>query len=429
MAGSVVQGGRGRVVREDASSQRRAADVSVPERGEVKVDDLTWQRLSEDPTFWSLKDQNVLDVTHYRSGRWALKGGRYVGRAVIGGLALEVTEKVPGVLRTLVDLGGLGTPRLVPAESPVTATPESTSVLVDIFLAATSDYLGGGQERKYQRFLERGAFLNGRLDVRQTSLLRARGMKHQAAFRRERLTADLPLNRSIYAALREVAALGDLAQASPSQVGRARVLSLAFSECFLSTAGIPRSVLTTTAAAQADRTDLDRNVRSAAALAAAVLDTAGFGGTEIGHRNVGRAWFVNVEKLFESAVRQVVDSVLGGGRAEPARQRPPLFDASRGRYRANPDIVISDGGDVVAVADAKYKDFSSWPTTADVHEIVAHAAAFGTTKAVLFYPAAPAAEVRVFGRAATGCQLWAAGLSLDGFEEDVATALSVAGLS
>lgn len=412
-----------------SAGSEEATVVSVPERGERRLDHSIWRRLADSPEFWLLKERNIVDVTPWGVGRWALRGGCYVGRAIVGGLVLEVTEKRPGVLATLVALAGLGAPRLVEAPSPVTATPESTAILVDALLSTVREYLGSGQERKYEAVQERGAFLSGRLDVRRTSTLWAQGRKHAVAFRRARLSADLPINRSIYAALREVGMLGSLARASPSQVGRARVLGVAFSECVHATLRTPKSANAKAAVAAMDQRGLRHQARDAAALAAAILDTAGFGGTGAYDHVVGRSWFVNIETLFEAAVRQVIRAALDEEwLVERARRRPPLFDIRRDRYRANPDVVISHGGVVLAVADAKYKDFSNWPATSDVHEIIGHAAAYGANKAVLFYPESRGAPIREFGRAATGCELWAAGLRLEAFEEDVSAALTTAGL-
>ncbi len=99
------------------------------------------------------------------------------------------------------------------------------------------------------------------------------------------------------------------------------------------------------------------------------------------------------------------------------------------RYRANPDVVIlQPGKQVVAIADAKYKDFTDWPAPSDVHELLAHAAGYGAPKAMLYFPDDMQFSVRPFGTSVTNCAVWAFGITFADFASDVRTSLAIAGL-
>ena len=201
------------------------------------------------------------------------------------------------------------------------------------------------------------------------------------------------------------------------------------SECLASVVNIRRSDLADIAASEAQNENNSTKAREAVALAGAILDAAGFGGSEISPRTIERSWFINLETFFEDAVRRVVGRILDGSAlVSRPLSRPSLFQPGAGRYRANPDIVIRMNSGTTSIADAKYKDFTDWPSSADVHEIISHAAAYGAEKAILFFPDESGVGIRSFGRAATGCSLWAAGVSFDKPEEDIRSGLTAAGL-
>ena len=113
-----------------------------------------------------------------------------------------------------------------------------------------------------------------------------------------------------------------------------------------------------------------------------------------------------------------------------AQERPPLFHYMLQRYRANPDVVVRDATHVVvAIGDAKYKDLDGWPSSADVHELLAHAAAYGASKAFLFFPSDSNFWQRSFGLSATGCETWAFGITFGSLVSDVRRSLEIVGLT
>ena len=401
--------------------------VTVTERGGISLAPADWAALSGDRYFWKLVSDNIIRVETDGSNRWKLRGTCYVGRARIGGRILQIVEKFPGALEALVRLGALQAPRVERVPSPVTPTPDSTTILVTVFLEAVKKYLSGAKRSRYVHTPDVGAIVGGRLDITRTIALRARGIFHQVAFDRTVLSADVPLNRCVYSALREIERLARVAEIPSTQVARARSLRIGLSECLPSVFNVRRTELAALAAHEVEGKFVRPEARDVAALAGAVLDAAGFGGAEASARTIERAWFVNLETFFEKAVRRVVRDVLNGvASVSGPKRRPSLFNPDNGRYHANPDIVITRNGETIAIGDVKYKDFSNWPSVEDVHKIIAHASAYGAGTAVLFYPDEANIGIRSFGYAVTGCRLLAVGLSFETMVADVRNGLRAA---
>jgi hypothetical protein len=376
-----------------------------------------------------LVDKKIVQPEASESGRWRLRASCYVGRAVFGSVSLVVVEKFAGAFKTLVSLGALRSPLLTDTSSPISPSPGSTALLVSLFVRAARTYLSGSKQVAYIAKPGTGAIVAGKLDILRTSRLRAKGIFHQAAFRREVLTSDLPLNRCIYAALREVERLARTADIDAHDVASARALRLGLSECLPSILKLNHDDLATLAAREAAGRHTRPERADVASLAGAILDAAGFGGPEDWKRTIDRSWFVSLEAFFEEAMRRVVSSTLNDtAKVTGPQNRPSLFKPNTGRYRANPDIVICRDGRIAAIADAKYKDFVDWPSASDVHEIVAHAAAYGAPTALLFYPDERGFSVRSFGDAVTGCRLWGFGIDLGDIIGSVRRALITADL-
>lgn len=398
--------------------------VRVPERGATVVDGDTWTKLSSDHRFWRLVDRNILRVEAHQSS-WRLHGTCFVGKAVFGDVVIEVTEKFEGAFSELASLARPRAPKLTATPSPVTTTPSSIAILIELFLAAAKTYLSGFQVAEYQETFHRGATVSGRLDVRNTVRLRSRGIRHQAAFQRSELSIDLPLNRVVFAALSRVEHLS--AQATPRSVSEARALRVSLEPCALGAEAMSLAELGSVAALASADPDIAEPAREVAAFAGAILDTAGFGGDGDWTRTVNRSWFVNLEWLFEEAVRQVAKQCVGTDRSVDRGGRvQALFSPDQGRYRANPDLVVRDVHGPVAVGDAKYKELAGWPSASDVHELLAHSTAYGSGTSLLVYPgdSFAATDLGVAG----GHHVWCFQVDLKDFAQSIRRAFSMMGM-
>lgn len=404
--------------------------LAVPERGTSAVSAANWNAVASQEAFWRLVQAGIITAETGKAGGWNLKGSCYVGRALIGDVLLEVHEKFTGSFEKLLALGPVKAPLVAKAAAPVTPDPLSTPLLISLFIRAAKTYLSGFKLTRYASREDQGTLASGRLNIRRTVQLRAKGMMHQVAFTRTILSADLDINQAVYAALREVDFVARVTPVAPQDLATARALSTALSECLPSVWKARKGSLQERAIKAATQPRLHPVVRDVASLAVAVLDSAGFGGATSWTRTVERSWFVNLETQFEDAVRAEIRRQLTPGLSVtgPVR-RPALFDPDPGRYAANPDIVVGSEETTIAIGDAKYKEFTGWPAAADVHELLSHASAYQAPKAFFVFPHEERFICSRLGRAAMGCDVWAFGITFDRFQDDLTAALKIAGLA
>lgn len=373
------------------------------------MDAATWRRLAGSADFWGLVERKILTVSSPQRGTVRLSGGCYVGRADIDGVSLELREKVPGALTSLLRHLGHGALRTERIASPLSDLNDLARFLVREFLTAVRAYIGRGRERRYVSEAHVGSLISGRLDVTRTLRLRARGLPHLVAFDRDELVFDTPLNRVVYAALVEAERLDQALNLSMRDLAMARALSVAFADCRdAEILKVRREFIVQYAEDVAEHTEDERR-RDLAVLAGIVLSHESFSATDPSARLAPRAWFLNLEKLFESAVRSVMARKLAA-LPEPGElwKRELLtkrvFPSVAGEFEANPDLVFSIGGDVT-VGDAKYKEWKGTAGASDLYQLLTHAATYGAEQCFLVYPH-DAFQARSLGRSTTGCDTW-----------------------
>lgn len=409
--------------------------ITVRERSSTTLNLEDWKAISVDLGFRDLVSRAVLSAEPDRRSRgWRLRAGAYVGRATLGGVDVEIVEKITGGFRVMASALAPRAFRFAKAPSPIATGERSDRVLGTMLLAASRTYLSGNAEALYRVDEQVGSFVSGSLDVRRTMSLRARGMKHKVAFRRPVLTDDTPLNRVVYSALGTLATRGAALALGADLASSARTLRAWFGESALSARLMTKRELLTEAEDEADVSGRPTPQREVALLALAVLQGASLADYRTADNSAPRSWFVNLEALFERYVEVQVATALqgvasvGNARAWPGRNlRPPLFTGFADRYPSNPDVVIVTGGETILI-DAKYKDFDGYPEASDLHQLLAHAASCGAQRAALFYPGDVADVFTSLGRAATGCKLWAFSLDFKRPEASVQRALEIMGV-
>lgn len=396
--------------------------VRVPERGHADVDAPVWRRLSAAPEFWDLVDRKILAVSSPQRGRFRLTGGSHVGRAHVGGVALELHEKVPDALASLLRYLGHGSLRTLKTASPLADLNELAKFLVQTFLMAVREYVGRGRERRYVSEPHLGSLVGGRIDVTRTLRLRARGLPHLAAFNRNELVFDTPLNRVVYAALLEAERLDRVLHLSPRDLAAVRALSVAFADCRdAREIRLRREAIVRYATDVAERTE-DPARRDLATLAGVVLSHESFSVTDPSGRLAPRAWFLNLERLFESSVRAVLSRVLKasdeGGELWPReRVTRRIFSNVPQGFTAKPDLVIEARG-AVTVGDVKYKTWGGSADASDLYQLLVHAKTYDAQRCFLVYPH-HAFDVRFLGRAKTECDTWLFAINIGDVETDV----------
>jgi hypothetical protein len=277
--------------------------ISVPERGEALVSPEQWEALEADAEFWKLVEGNIVSVGHRSPDAVVLRGSCYVGRAQTAAGPLEVTEKIDGALASLLSFATHDAFRIDPLAAPATDLGELAVLLVRQFHRAVYAYVSGGRERRFVQAPYAGSLVGGRIDITRTLQLRARGLGHLIAFDRNELTRRTDKNRVVLAALREVERLAELIPLTSDDLAFGRSLAQFFHDCrdaevlFARRSSHARNA--ERLAEQARELDADL-----LALAAVVLAHESFENIEATEPTAPRAWFLNLETLFEHAVRR-----------------------------------------------------------------------------------------------------------------------------
>lgn len=341
-----------------------------------------WSTVNSDDEFWSLVERRIIQVRQGRSGV-VLRPTAYVGRALAGDVELRVDSKIEGALEALIGYASRGTFRLEDIHVFATEPGELTRLLIEVFLEVAGRYLQFGMDFRYREQREAGPFLRGRMNLPATLLMHAKGRSLEVSYVRRERSVSTPLNLLMAAALLHVERLAEQLGQATTLRARARNYLLAFPlellEAARDTADVP----------EADELDIDQPlVRDAAELATAVLAAAGFeAAAPLVDRTVPRSWFLNLETLFEQAMRTTLRRAPGvvGVRNGKHENRYVFPDDPVKTLDASPDLLVKLAGGLI-VGDVKYKDWSGAAAAADLYQLLVHAGTFQASRAFLVYP-------------------------------------------
>jgi 5-methylcytosine-specific restriction endonuclease McrBC regulatory subunit McrC len=410
-----------------------AVAIEVRERGSVDLNAETFVGLAEEAGFWGLLENGILTATRPSPQVARLHGTRYVGRALVGDTEITVVEKVSGSLAALLSYASGGAFKVPPAEAAASPLGDLIPLLIHAFLEKVRDYVSRGIDFSYGRRYEAGSLIGGTLNVARTVHLHARGMKHMAAFARPVLRRDVPKNKVALAAIRQIEELARQVSVPAADIATARTLAQFFTDIRDIEVLLGRRERWVSEARALEIEAATAFDRDLLALAAVVLSHESFEPDTISTGRVPRSWFVNLETLFEDAVRKTLADVAPSDLRVTAAGffKPPIFDATTGYFRANPDLLVKQAGASVAVGDAKYKTWNGFDTAGihhDLYQLLVHTAAHEASMAFLVY-AHDAFDFRHLGVSATGADTWAFAVDVRALEQDLAQVLSVTGLS
>lgn len=377
------------MARSDISgAERELRRVSVPERGYTDVDSDLWTVLQSSQGFRRLHEKGIVEVAYRPLGRIRLKGTCYVGHAICDDVLLEFREKVDGALSALLAHASHSAFRLARAQAAKSELSNLVALLVSQFLDVVTAYASAGRRFHYVMRKSVGSLVGGKLDITRSIQLRARGLGHLLAFEKNTIAFSTMVNRVISTALAEVEHLARVVQLPDGVVAKSRGLAMLFADCKdHETLYRERSYFAAQASilAETERVELVRDIMSLASIVLAHESFEVAGGQSA---SIPRTWFLNLETLFEAAIRNVLVSlcdndvtVRRGGDAPQA-----IFSKERSRYRANPDIIIASASGVSHVGDVKYKNYDGSASSGDVYQLLAHAEAFGARSAFLIFP-------------------------------------------
>jgi 5-methylcytosine-specific restriction endonuclease McrBC regulatory subunit McrC len=398
--------------------------IGVPERGHVDVDFQTWKILASHPTIWKLIDQKILSVSQLSKTRMRLSGSCYVGRVSLEGLQLEFQEKVNGAVVALISDATHESFRIQQVSGVASKLGDLASLLIYHFLNGVKRYLSAGRNFCYEKKSEVGSLIGGRINVTGTIKIRARGLKHLVAFERNVLSRSTLKNRVVAAALREVERLGAIVQLQPKQIALARGLSSMFADCHDREVLFARRDLFVQHAMMLSDQSTDTVEKDLLLLSAVILAHQSFEAGSPAGGSVPRAWFLNLENLFQVATARVFeDHYAGGNRVVNGHaSRVFIFDQERQLYSARPDIVLSNKISSTAVGDVKYKPWTAQPDASDLYQLLVHTRAFQASKCFLVY-AHDRFEMKYLGISSTGAQTWAFAVDIRNLAHDVCAIL------
>lgn len=354
-----------------------------------------------------------------------LVGHKYVGRALVDDLEVRVDEKVRGTLLGLLTAISGAELRTVDASAPATEFGFVSRHLMSAFTRAAARYVADRRCAAYAYRQAQGPTLAGGLDMARTVRLHATGRLGHFAFHQGYVTRDRPIDRLVLAGLEAVDRMAEGIGLESTTIYEARWLSGALEEvrderfllCPTSDFLAMADKIEAGSDELADDVDLAR-------LAVAALLHRGFEPEVRDDAVVPRAWFVDLETLFETSVRTVLRELLQTAsvdRGEWHERR--LFTGGSDLSRTYPDLVVHREQRVVAIGDVKYKGViaetelpgpdgeqrrkRAKEARSDIYQLLVHAASLGSPKAFLVY-AGEHFTCRYLGVAATGTSTWSA---------------------
>jgi McrBC 5-methylcytosine restriction system component len=416
--------------------------VAVAERRRRLLHAEEWRALERAHGFWRLVDAGYVSVRRLGADRYEIAGHKHVGRALVGDLEIRVDEKVPGTLLALLAAATGAELRILEAQAPATQFDVVSRHLMSEFTQAAARYVAGRRRPRYAYREAQGPVLAGALDMARTMRLHATGRLGHFAFGQGSVVRDEPLDRLVLAGLESLDRAAEALQLAPRTLYDARWLAGALAEVrdrafLLMTQEALLSVADEVERA-ADRLPDDVDL---ARLAVVALLHRGFEPLSPQVDEVPRAWFVDLETLFESAVRTTMRQLLGAAlvdRGEGFSRR--MFTGGADASRTHPDLVVHRGPDVLAVGDVKYKALAAGlgeeggagagatprgqgkEGRPDLYQVLVHAASLDAGKAFLVY-AGDGFACRYPGVAATGAETWIAQVRPSELAADLAAML------
>ncbi len=362
--------------------------IRLQERATVSLPRSVYHALEDDSAFLELLSEGTVTLVRSRSTPFGVRAGALVGQANLGGdRRLVIDEKVPGTLRDLLTWALPSGVRDFSIDSSVDADQTVLLIFARRFLDFLARSLVRGRTKEYVRQLEVSSTPRGRIDAKATMALWARGHTGSLATQPLTLSPDVYINRLLALGLFATEVIAKSSTESSIRL-RARSLSGLFEDV------VPyelfrmrrRSVSEAFRRCLADprvEGDLQKALGYAQALALHLGPWP-----ETPTATVPDSVFVNLETLFEEAVRNVIAEVGSPLRTmRGASLGKQLFLDTDSHYTVDPDIVALDAlGTPFVVADTKSKDLDGWPSHADVYQLTAHAHALGAPLAVLIYP-------------------------------------------
>lgn len=406
------------------------AVVETRERGHADVPQGMWRKLAGSPEFWALVEAGIVAVSQPSRATMRLSGTQYVGIARIGDVTLQVREKVPGALRCLIGFATNGAFEVVKADAPETEFGELTSLLIHQFLVGLRRYVSKGREFRWGTQRSASPFVRGRLDMVATIKLRAKGLGHLVAFDRNVQDFRTPTNLVLMSAVRQIEILNGMISVEPADLAAARSMALFFADCRTTDVLFGRRASWADRAQQLARSADSAAMRDLLSLAAVLLARQGFEDADAGDGILPRSWFLNLEELFETAVRRLMSDLVEAGTtvANGKALSQPIFPMNPGKHHAEPDLVVRRASGEVIIGDVKHKEWKGDASPGELYQLLVHAEAYGAARCFLVFPGEEFAFLSL-GVTAAGVEVFICMVDVRKLDVDVLQLLGRLGLA
>ena len=372
----------------------------------LKLSARTWSTLDIPSTRAAIQPDDVFGLGWLEAGvariEWLPGGirlsfGPYVGRIVIPGLlSIDIHELVPNTVAALFSLTA-GTAKIASQSTTRGRTPLPPWVpFAARFGTGLGDYARTGLDRRYLPRETDSAFARGRVRVGATLRRhRARGRGDALSCLVRELSDDSPLNQALLVAGAKAERLLRTAE-SPSELRTLRIALRVFGGVSLD-AGVDLDAARQLAAS-ASRPVSPELLNLAEVLIRGIT-------AESDERQEGQpmsAW-INVDSLFERAVRETLAELLPPGSVRHGREDGVQLLRTGESLGAEPDVVVHREGRRL-LYDAKYRRDGSNVGRSEIYQLMAHADAYGADGATLVTPRVSDADAdRFLGRDSRGC--------------------------
>ncbi|CAM2149307.1 5-methylcytosine-specific restriction enzyme subunit McrC [Paraburkholderia tropica] len=378
----------------------------VKEYEAVEVDASLFMNGPELLVYPEVLERDYISI-RWRKGRPVFFAGGYVGIIPVNDrLVLDVRPKVPlDNLERIIKLSNHVPYELSGLERSYASHGEATApiedFLIDSFLDKVDSIHDSGLLKAYRRREADGDFPKGRLNIRRTVSLQAKGAR-KVAFGWSERNVDTPQNRLIkLALLRAIETDG----AARSKRRRAR-LALHLENLGQVSETSPEETLEHRLVTDLDTLPDTRDYyRPAIALAKLIIRGGGLGFSATGADVFANSLLLDLDVAFEGYVRFVLQDLNvttpdyrvfdGNVAAEEGRKKALL---SRTDFPEQIDRTIDATPDVVIeryapprlqsniVLDMKYKDTKAVADRSDLNQIIAYAASYASVAAVFVFP-------------------------------------------
>lgn len=365
-----------------------ANTLELRERTTTSVQEETFHRLQGSRRAKQLLQDGVISFINSRTTPFGVRCGCYVGQALLeSGFRLIIHEKDAGALRNLLHYSVPEDVRESQLPSPVASESELLILFAERFLEHLGYYLRHGRLKIYDSELRKTNSPRGRIDLGRTMRSSARGDAVSISCWVPQLTGDILPNRLLALGLLAVESLFG-ASKNEQVLDLTRMYAPLFSDVLnRQQLSQKQASIAFDQAFQSSRvvSDLRHALLYARAL---VLNLGAWPDINVGYAEVPHSFFINLETLYENAIRTALSESLPASfqTSKGSRLNCPTFVSLPDRYVADPDLVVLKDNSPVFVGDCKYKVIDGYPGHSDIYQLLSHSNSIHCKTAALVYP-------------------------------------------